>query len=53
VGLPPFPTPLECPRPTGVQPSNTGSDPNDPGRGCGHKSVGGANLRLRMEPTLK
>lgn len=55
-GLPPFPVPLDCPRPSvgGAAPSNT--DPataaTDPGRGCSHKSVGGANLRLRLEPTI-
>jgi uncharacterized protein (TIGR04551 family) len=51
-GLPPFPVPLDCPRPSGTAPSNMGPDPNDPGRGCSHKSVGGANLRLRLEPTI-
>ena len=26
--------------------------PGAPGAACGHKNVGGANLRLRLEPTL-
>jgi uncharacterized protein (TIGR04551 family) len=51
-GLPPFPVPLDCPRPDGNIPSNMGPNPNDAGRGCSHKSVGGANLRLRLEPTI-
>src|SRR6185295_19127958 len=44
-GLPPFPLPLDCPRP---------SDPNNltfPSN-CGSKNVGAANTRFRLEPTL-
>jgi uncharacterized protein (TIGR04551 family) len=45
-GLPPFPVPLDCPRPGpgGVAPAV----PLD----CGSKNIGGANLRFRLEPTL-
>src|SRR5262245_30991818 len=44
-GLPPFPLPLDCPRPTGqmMVPMN----PN-----CPSKNIGGANTRFRLEPTL-
>jgi uncharacterized protein (TIGR04551 family) len=59
-GLPPFPRPLDCPGPIqadgtmfggeGISP--TGMDPNNPGKNCGHKNQGGANLRFRIEPTL-
>ncbi len=50
-GLPPFPVPLECPPATasGVIAVN---QPNNPGSNCSHKNIGGANLRLRLEPTL-
>ncbi len=42
-GLPPFPTPIDCP-----SPNKGGSlDSN-----CSAKDIGGANLRLRLEPTL-
>jgi uncharacterized protein (TIGR04551 family) len=54
-GRPPFPVPLDCARPGAEfpdSPSNTGPDTAEPGRGCSHKSVGGANLRLRLEPTI-
>jgi uncharacterized protein (TIGR04551 family) len=52
-GLPPFPVPLDCPRPDNLSlPSNVGTNLMDSGRGCQHKSVGGANLRLRLEPTI-
>jgi uncharacterized protein (TIGR04551 family) len=55
-GLPPFPVPLECPRPndpiTTVQGGINSMSPNNPGAGCSHKNIGGANLRLRLEPTL-
>jgi uncharacterized protein (TIGR04551 family) len=52
-GLPPFPTPLECARPT----SSTGTfttplNTTAAGGNCDHKNIGGANLRLRLEPTL-
>jgi uncharacterized protein (TIGR04551 family) len=54
-GLPPFPVPLECPRPndaiTTVQ-GGINTSPGNPGAGCSHKNIGGANLRLRLEPTL-
>src|ERR1051325_4133258 len=45
-GLPPFPVPLDCPRPNAMTmvttiPSN-----------CPSKNIGGANLRFRLEPTL-
>src|SRR5262249_45344156 len=54
-GLPPFPVPLECPRPTDLTPANINS-PMDPdrgaGRACPNNAMGGANLRLRLEPTL-
>src|SRR5882724_8589934 len=50
-GLPPFPVPLECLRPTQMigQPMSMN---NNAGGACVHKNVGGANLRLRLEPTL-
>jgi uncharacterized protein (TIGR04551 family) len=59
-GLPPFPVPLECNRPTstGVVTNAPGSmgianaGPNNPGTNCSHKNIGAANLRLRLEPTL-
>ena len=45
-GLPPFPTPLDCPRPgpTGNTTAGMGN--------CGSKNIGGANMRFRLEPTL-
>ncbi len=42
-GLPPFPVPLGC-----VPPDGVGSMPKP----CSTKGLGGANLRLRLEPTL-
>jgi uncharacterized protein (TIGR04551 family) len=42
-GLPPFPVPLNCPPPDSV---GAKAPP------CGTKGLGGANLRLRLEPTL-
>jgi uncharacterized protein (TIGR04551 family) len=55
-GLPPFPEPLECARPTGTaitsNAANPGLNQNNPGSTCSHKNIGGANLRLRIEPTL-
>jgi len=45
-GLPPFPVPLDCPRPGGMV-----MVPTTPSN-CGSKNVGGANLRFRLEPTL-
>jgi uncharacterized protein (TIGR04551 family) len=48
VGLPPFPEPLECARPTAGMVSRTTGG----GGPCPHKNIGGANLRLRLEPTL-
>jgi uncharacterized protein (TIGR04551 family) len=52
VGLPPFPTPLECPTgaPMPKGPNYVAAD--DPGANCSHKNIGGANIRLRLEPTL-
>ena len=49
-GNPPFPTPIDCPAPT---PTNqlTGDTAASFGP-CGRKDMGGANLRLRIEPTL-
>ena len=52
-GLPPFPVPLDCPSPANgagirISPTLAGS----PGRNCGTKNIGGANLRFRLEPTL-
>jgi uncharacterized protein (TIGR04551 family) len=41
-GLPPFPLPLGCPVPTGTVTASA----------CGIKGMGGANMRLRLEPTL-
>jgi uncharacterized protein (TIGR04551 family) len=53
-GLPPFPVPLECPKPVpgGVIPAHNSADPNNPGRACPNNAMGAANLRLRLEPTL-
>jgi uncharacterized protein (TIGR04551 family) len=51
-GLPPFPVPLECARPPVMMGSINNKDPNNPGTACSHKNIGGANLRLRVEPTL-
>jgi uncharacterized protein (TIGR04551 family) len=50
-GLPPFPTPLECerPDPSGAAPMSANGNA---GGACSHKNIGGANLRLRLEPTL-
>jgi uncharacterized protein (TIGR04551 family) len=44
-GLPPFPVPIDCPRP------NTTPIPDMP-LNCSSKNIGGANLRFRLEPTL-
>ncbi|HVR60888.1 MAG TPA: TIGR04551 family protein [Polyangia bacterium] len=47
-GLPPFPVPLDCPAPT-----STSMDTNpNPFGACYRKDMGGANIRLRIEPTL-
>jgi uncharacterized protein (TIGR04551 family) len=51
-GLPLFPVPLECARPPVAQGGINNKDPNNPGTACSHKNIGGANLRLRVEPTL-
>jgi uncharacterized protein (TIGR04551 family) len=51
-GLPPFPVPLECPRPTDLMPMNNSVMMNGAGRACPNNAMGGANLRLRLEPTL-
>jgi uncharacterized protein (TIGR04551 family) len=55
-GLPPFPVPLDCPSPANAgfsagTISPAAGAPN-PGQNCATKSVGGANLRFRLEPTL-
>jgi uncharacterized protein (TIGR04551 family) len=55
-GLPPFPLPLDCPSPanagftTNVGVTTVG--PTNAFQNCPTKSVGGANLRFRLEPTL-
>jgi uncharacterized protein (TIGR04551 family) len=53
-GLPPFPVPLECPSPSnaGVGSPGTPGTPDAPASNCSHKNIGGANMRLRLEPTL-
>jgi uncharacterized protein (TIGR04551 family) len=52
-GLPPFPVPLECARPSlSAFSSPDATMPGNSGTECSHKNVGGANLRLRLEPTL-
>jgi uncharacterized protein (TIGR04551 family) len=55
-GLPPFPVPLDCPSPAnpGFNASATLTTPGAPNafQNCGSKSVGGANLRFRLEPTI-
>jgi len=50
-GLPPFPVPLECLRPTTTSGMPLSMN-NNAGGACDHKNIGGANLRLRLEPTL-
>jgi uncharacterized protein (TIGR04551 family) len=45
-GLPPFPVPLDCPRPTAMV--SAAEIPSN----CPSKNIGGANLRFRLEPTL-
>jgi uncharacterized protein (TIGR04551 family) len=45
-GLPPFPVPLDCPRPNSMMAVTT--IPSN----CPSKNIGGANLRFRLEPTL-
>ena len=45
-GLPPFPEPIDCPSPAAMDP---GPNPYAP---CYRKDMGGANIRLRIEPTL-
>jgi uncharacterized protein (TIGR04551 family) len=42
-GLPPFPTPIDCPSPGQGGAFNSN---------CSAKDIGGANLRLRLQPTL-
>jgi len=44
--LPPFPEPLDCPRP-----GPGGMAPTTP-LNCGSKNIGAANTRFRLEPTL-
>jgi len=48
-GLPPFPTSLLCPTPS-VANATTGTDLAY--AGCGHKDLGQATLRFRVEPTI-
>jgi uncharacterized protein (TIGR04551 family) len=45
-GLPPFPLPVDCPAPTAANVGNLKAS------SCPNKNIGGANLRLRLEPTL-
>jgi uncharacterized protein (TIGR04551 family) len=45
--LPPFPVPLDCPRPS----SGAGMLPPGPNN-CSSKNIGAANMRFRLEPTL-
>jgi uncharacterized protein (TIGR04551 family) len=55
IGLPPFPLPLDCPSPAnaGFNPSATITSPGpNVFQNCPTKSVGGANLRFRLEPTI-
>jgi uncharacterized protein (TIGR04551 family) len=51
-GLPPFPVPLECPRPIAGTTNMISVSQPGPGRTCPNNAMGGANLRLRLEPTL-
>jgi uncharacterized protein (TIGR04551 family) len=51
-GLPPFPTPLECARPASAAGGGIATLGGTAGGNCDHKNIGGANLRLRLEPTL-
>jgi uncharacterized protein (TIGR04551 family) len=51
-GLPIFPEPLECARPSLTSPQILNSMPGNPASACGHKNIGAANIRLRLEPTL-
>jgi uncharacterized protein (TIGR04551 family) len=46
-GLPPFPTPLDCAAPSTTPGLNGVFNGN-----CPAKDIGGANLRLRLQPTL-
>ncbi|HEX3694941.1 MAG TPA: TIGR04551 family protein [Polyangia bacterium] len=48
-GNPPFPEPLDCPAPTAANPASAGDSKLAP---CYRKDMGGANIRLRIEPTL-
>src|SRR5262245_51575997 len=45
-GLPPFPVPLDCTRPSPMVDVST--IPSN----CRSKNIGGANMRFRLEPTL-
>ncbi len=49
-GLPPFPVPLDCPRPYPQMP--TAGTATAGQSNCGSKNIGGANTRFRLEPTL-
>jgi uncharacterized protein (TIGR04551 family) len=52
-GLPPFPVPLECIHPGDTRANTTiANNGSAPGSACPQKNIGGANLRLRLEPTI-
>ena len=50
----PFPCPLECWSPSDPGRCSPRCDrtPQQPAGACAHKNIGGANLRLRLEPTI-
>jgi uncharacterized protein (TIGR04551 family) len=49
-GLPPFPVPLDCPSPTAS--GTIAPVAGNAGENCPTKSIGAANLRFRLEPTI-
>jgi uncharacterized protein (TIGR04551 family) len=52
-GLPPFPLPVECPAPIdNSAPPSPLTTSGGPASRCPHDSIGGANLRFRLEPTI-
>ena len=55
-GLPPFPLPAECWSPSDPGALSPGDQnrtaPNNPQGPCSHKSIGGANTRFRLQPTI-
>ena len=52
-GLPPFPLPVECPPPVdNSAPPSPLTTARGPASRCPHDSIGGANLRFRLEPTI-